>query len=710
MTDTVKDAAPEQVEFRAEIRQLLDIIIHSLYSNRDIFLRELISNASDALNRLKFEMLTNRNVVDPDAELGIWLEVDEPANTLTIRDTGIGMTHDEIVQSLGTIAHSGAKEFLQAMEEAGQKGQGVTADVIGQFGVGFYAVFMAADEVTVTSRSYKPEAEAVVWSSTGQGTYTVGPADKSERGTTIEIKLNDNSTEFAKNYKVRQIIKTHSDFVDFPIYLKEEKAPSGEDDQPAEKEFEWNQINEQTAIWRQSMREVDDEKYQSFYRQLTMDFGEPLLRIHTSADVPVQFYALLFVPSKKDYRLFGAKEDYGLKLYTRKVLIQENFKELLPQYLRFVEGVVDAEDIPLNVSREMVQKSPVIEKIKKVLVRRVANQLEEMASDRPDDYRTFWQEFGSFIKEGLATDPDSKSKFTELLRFQSSQSKDAADLISLKQYADRMKSSQSEIYYIIGDDFKTVARSPHLEYFKKHDIEVLYLTDPLDSFMLIGLTEYNGKPLKNVDDSNLDLPEEAEAKTEAKAEEKLSSDEFETLVSRFKEVLGDRIEDVRESKLLTDSPVRLVNPPDAMNANMHRVQRLLGKEYQVPKKILEINRGNAMVQNISARLTANAGDSLINPLIEQLFENELVTEGIHPNPADMIPRIQELMLAAAQVGAAPVKVEPTVAEASVVDPPAEPSVVEAEPVVAEASGVDSPAEPSEVEAEAEPKTEESNNP
>ncbi|MCB0191303.1 MAG: molecular chaperone HtpG [Anaerolineae bacterium] len=652
MTETVKDAAPEQIEFRAEIRQLLDIIIHSLYSNRDIFLRELISNASDAINRLKFEMLTNRNVLDPDAELGIWIEVDEEANTIVIRDTGIGMTHDEIVQSLGTIAHSGAKQFMQAMEEAGKKGQGVTADVIGQFGVGFYSVFMVADEVSVTSRSYKPDADAVVWTSTGQGTYTVGSAEKSERGTTIEIKLNDESQEFAKNYKIRQIIKTHSDFVDFPIYIKEEKRPTGDEEQDAdqEKEFEWNQINEQTAIWRQSIREVDDEKYQSFYRQLTMDFGEPLLRIHTSADAPVQFYALLFVPSKKDYRLFGAKEDYGLKLYARKVLIQENFKELLPQYLRFVEGVVDSEDIPLNVSREMVQKSALIDKIKKTLVRRVASQLEEMASDRPDDYRTFWKEFGSFIKEGLASDPDSKSKFTDLLRFQSSQSKDADDLISLKEYADRMKSSQSEIYYIIGDDFNTVSRSPHLEYFKKHDIEVLYLTDPLDSFMLIGLTEYNGKTLKNVDDSNLDLPEEETAEAETKADEKISGDAFEALVSRFKEVLGDRVEDVRESKLLTDSPARLVNPPDAMNANMHRVQRLLGKDYSVPKKIMEINRGNTMIQSISTRLSTNSGDALINPLIEQLFENELVAEGIHPNPADMLPRIQELMQAAAQVG------------------------------------------------------------
>lgn len=646
MTTAINDADMNQVEFRAEIQQLLDIIIHSLYSDRDIFLRELISNASDALNRIKFEMLTNRDVLDPDAELAVWIEADENRNTLTIRDTGVGMTHDEIVQSLGTIAHSGAKQFLKAMEEAGKKSQAAATDVIGQFGVGFYSVFMVAEEVTVISRSYKPSAEAVVWSSKGKGTYSVGPADKSDRGTTIEIQLKEDAKDFAKTYKIRQVVKTHSDFVNFPIYLKEEKPPTGDEEKA---KTEWNQINEQQAVWRQSLQEVDEEKYQSFYRQLTMDFGEPLVRIHTTTDAPVQFYALLFVPSKKDYRLFGAKEDYGLKLYARKVLIQENYKELLPNYLRFIEGVVDSEDIPLNVSREMVQATPIMQKIKKILVRRVAAQLSELAEEEPDKYRTFWKEFGNFIKEGLASDPDSKSKFTDLLRFQSSQSKDADDLVSLKQYTDRMKPDQTEIYYIIGDDFSVVSRSPHLEYFKKHDIEVLFLTDPLDSFMLIGLTDYNGKPLKNVDDSNLDLPETETTEDEAKAEEKISSDDFEILVKRFKEVLSDRVEDVRESKILTDSPCRLVNPPDAMNANMHRVQRLLGKDYQVPKKILEINRGNPVVQNISARLTINADDRLINPLIEQLFENELVTEGIHPNPADMIPRIHELMQAAAKV-------------------------------------------------------------
>lgn len=640
-TTKVKEAEAGQVEFQAEIRQLLDIIIHSLYSNKEIFLRELLSNASDALNRIKFEMLTNRNVLDEEAELGIWLEADEEANTLTIRDTGIGMTQAEIVESLGTIAHSGAKEFLRAMEKSDQKGQSVTADVIGQFGVGFYSVFMVAEEVTVTSRSHQPDAEGVVWSSNGQGTYSVGPAEKGERGTIIEIKLNDEAKDFAKNYRLRQIIKTHSDFVAFPIYLKEEKPPAeGE----TEKKSEWNQINEQTAIWRQAQREVDEEKYSSFYRQFTLDFGDPLLRVHTSADAPVQFYALLFIPSKKDYKLFGGSDDFGLKLYSRKVLIKENFKDLLPNYLRFVEGVVDSEDIPLNVSRELVQATPILEKIKKTLVRRIASQLTDLAEDDADKYRTFWNEFGGFIKEGLAADLDSKGKFTDLLRFQSSQSENADDLVSLSQYVGRMKPDQTEIYYILGDDFKVVSRSPHLEYFRKHDIEVLYLTDPLDSFMLIGLTDYNGKPLKNVDDASLDLPEVGEDESEqAEVEEKISGDDFEALVTRFKATLGERIEDVRESKILTASPCRLVNPPDAINANMQRVQRLLGKDYEIPKKILEINRSNKLVQNLATRLAANSGDPLINLLIEQLFENELVTEGIHPNPADMIPRLYQLM-------------------------------------------------------------------
>ncbi len=646
-TEAKIDGDPEadQVAFRAEIQQLLNILVHSLYTEREIFLRELISNASDALNRIQFEMLTNRDIVDPGAELAIYLETDEAARKLIIRDTGVGMSREEMVENLGTIAHSGAQDFLAAIRQADQTGQRVTSDIIGQFGVGFYSVFMVAEEVTVTSRSYKPEAEAAVWSSTGQGTYTIGPADKAERGTTIEIKLKEEAKEFAQNHRIRQVIKTHSDFVAFPIYLQQEKPPAeGE----TAGQVDWVQVNEQTAIWRQSPREVDDEKYKSFYHQLTFDFGDPLLRMHTSADAPVQFYALLYVPSKRDYRLFGFKEDHGLKLYARKILIRENFKELLPNHLRFIEGVVDSEDLPLNVSREMVQATPLLNKIKNVLVRRIAGELESLAKEKPDSYRTFWQEFGSFIKEGIATDPDSKDKFTDLLRFQSSRADSAEELVSLAQYVERMKPEQSEIYYIIGDDYKVVSRSAHLEYFRKHNLEVLYLTDPLDSFMLVSLNEYNGKPLKNVDDAGLKLPEEKEAETESPAEEKISKDDFEALLARFKEVLGDKVTDVRESKLLTDSPCRLVNPPGAPNTGLQRVQRLLGKEYELPKKILEINRGSSLIQQISARLAANPGDALINPLIEQLFDSALVSEGIHPNPADMLPRIQQLMEAAAK--------------------------------------------------------------
>lgn len=644
-TTTVETAIPQQeIAFKAEIQQLLNILVHSLYTEQEIFLRELLSNASDALNRIQFEMLTNREVLDPDAELAIHVEGDPDQRILRISDTGIGMTAEEISENLGTIARSGAKSFLKAMEEAGKKGQGITADIIGQFGVGFYSVFMVAEEVTVISRSYQPDAEPIQWHSTGEGTYTISPADKANRGTAIEIKLKEEAKDFAQTWRLRQIVKTHSDFVAFPIYLKETKQPTEEDEQPT---TEWNQINQQKALWRQSPRDVDEEKYKSFYQQFTFDFGDPLLRIHTSADAPVQFYTLLFVPSKKDYKIFGNKDEHGLKLYARKVLIQEHFKELLPNYLRFIEGVVDSEDIPLNVSREAVQNTPIIRKIQQVLVRRIASELSNMAESEPEKYRTFWKEFGGFLKEGIATEPDSKGKFIDLLRFQSSTSETKDDLISLADYTGRMKADQTEIYYIIGDDFNVLKRSPHLEYFKKHDIEVLYLTDPMDSFMLIGLTEYNGKPLKNIDDAGLDLPTEETPEADQEAEA-ISEDDFQKLVTRFKDVLGEKVADVRESKILTDSPTRLVNPPDAMNTNMQRVQRLIDKDFKVPKKIMELNRHSDIIVSLANRLTSNASDDLLNPLIEQLYENALITEGIHPNPADMIPRLHQLMQAAAR--------------------------------------------------------------
>ena len=618
----------ERTEFKAEIKQVLDILIHSLYTEKEIFLRELVSNASDALNRFKLESLKSQEVVSPGAELGIWLEGDSTNATLTVRDTGIGLTQEEMVAYLGTIAHSGAKQFIETMKDLNKGDTKTTADVIGQFGVGFYSVFMVADEVTVTSRSYKPDAEAAFWRSTGEGTFETGSADKEERGTVITLKLKDDAKEFAETYRLRQIVKEHSDFIAFPIYLKEKG--------------EWQQVNERTALWREQPQGVEGEKYKSFYQQLTFDAAEPLRTIHFTADMPIQFYALLFIPSRRDYKLFTNADDYGLKLYARKVLIQDEFKALLPPYLRFLEGVVDSEDLPLNVSRETVQATPTVARIRKVLVGRVATELERMAEHEPEQFETFYKEFGTFLKEGIASDRGSAEKFIDLLRFPSSQT-EGAETTSLKAYAERMKPEQKEIYYVLGDDVAVVARSSHLEYFRKHDLEVLYLTDPIDSFMLMGLNEYDGKALKNIDDADLDLPATDEKKLELPKDER-----FIALSAFVKQTLGDRLEAVRESKVLSDAAARLVNPAGAGPTSFYRAQRLMGRDFEVPKKILELNPKSPLVQALGERLRANDKDPLLPVLIEQLYENELVMEGIHPNPAEMIPRIQQLMAAAAK--------------------------------------------------------------
>ncbi len=633
-TETVKDKPiGETVAFQAEIKQVLDILIHSLYSEPEIFLRELVSNASDALNRFKFQKLTTESVLDPEAELGIWIEGDSEAKTLTITDTGIGMTAEEMTSSLGTIAKSGAREFIAALKEQGKKAE----DVIGQFGVGFYSVFMVAEEVKVSSHSFNPEAEAATWTSTGEGTFTVATGDKKDRGTRIEIKLKDDHKDFAESYRLNSVIKSHSDFVEFPIYVR-----SGEGE-----EKKWEQVNEQTAIWRKSPRDVEDEKYKSFYQALTFDYGgDPLLRLHLNTDVPLQLYSLLYVPSKRDWRMFRSEEDYGLKLYVRKVMIQEKFKDLLPPYLRFVQGVVDSEDLPLNVSRQMVQASPLIKKIKDVLVGRISTELKRLAKDDETSYRKFWKEFGMFLKEGVASDFEHKDKWLELLRFSSSKSHNEDDLISLKNYVERMKEGQDTIYYVTGENFNVVKRSAHLDYFRKHEIEVLFFTDTVDTYMIVGLNEFEGKSFKNVDDADLKLPEEDSKEDDG--EEALSEEAFISLKERAKRVLGEKVTDVRESKLLSNSPCRLVNPEGGINTGMQRLQLLMGGEYEVPKKILELNAKSNLIKNLSARLENNPNDDLLESLIEQLYESALLSEGIHPNPAEMLPRIEQLIEAAAK--------------------------------------------------------------
>jgi molecular chaperone HtpG len=612
----------ESFEFKAEIQQLLNILVHSLYTEREIFLRELISNASDALNRIQFEMLTDHDVRDPDTELSIHVDVDEEARTITVSDTGIGMTRDEIVQDLGTIAHSGAVAFLQQLEQA----QRPTVELIGQFGVGFYSVFMVAEEVRVISRSYRPDAEAVEWVSNGGTSYTLGPDGRAERGTQVVVKLKEDAAEFAHTWRLEQIVEKHSDFVAFPIYVGDSSTPA----------------NRRTALWRQPPSEVTQEQYSDFYKHLTLDPEEPLLHVHLVTDAPANIRSILYVPSRRERGILSLRTDHGLKLYIHNVLIQEYNKDLLPNYFRFVDGVLESEDLPLNISRETVQSSPAARRVQRALLRKLVKELETLGEEKPEAYAAFWREFGPFLKEGIATDPVAKAGLLPLLRFYSSKGGD--ELVSLAAYKERMAEDQPAIYYVLGEDLKSVAHSPHLDYFKAHDVEVLYLVDAIDGFMVVTLQEYDGKPLKNVDDAGLELPRKDEEPSQGAAA--VPEADFNRLVGRFVQVLGDRVLEVRESKVLRDNPCRLVSPDDAPAREMARMYRILDREFEVPRRILEINRRHPIVANL-ARLVAETPEAeVVDPAIEQLFENQLLVEGLHPNPAEMIPRIQKLMEAA----------------------------------------------------------------
>jgi molecular chaperone HtpG len=616
----------QSFEFRAEIQQLLNILVHSLYTEREIFLRELISNAADALNRVKFEMLTNQDVLDAEAELAIHLEADPEAGSITVSDTGIGMTREEIIQDLGTIAHSGAAAFLRQLQEE----QRPSVEMIGQFGVGFYSVFMVAEEVRVVSRSYRPDADAVAWISEGGTEYRVEPSDQQARGTRIEIKLNEDAREFANTWRLEQIVKRHSDFVGFPIYVGDKEEPA----------------NRQAALWRQPPHSVDEEQYQDFYRQLTLDPEKPLLYAHFSTDAPVNIRSILYIPPSRERGVLDLRTDTGLQLYAHNVLIQQYNKDLLPNHFRFVEGVVESEDLPLNISREAIQTSPAARRIQRALVHKLVRELGAMAEEEPEAYATFWREFGPFLKEGVVTDPAAHKDLLPLLRFQSSRS--GEELVSLEKYVARMPDEQAAIYYVLGEDLHSVARSPHLEYFRAREIEVLYLVDPIDGFVAVALPEFEGKPLKNVDDADLELPEEG--KPEEEAGHTVPEVEFNRLVSRFVQVLGDRVLEVRESKVLRDSPCRLVSPEDARAREMSRLARMLGQDFEVPKRLLEINRRHPIIVNLARLVSQEPENEVVEPTIDLLFESQLLLEGLHPNPSDMIPRIQHLMAAATAEG------------------------------------------------------------
>jgi HSP90 family molecular chaperone len=623
MTGSEQTAAKDESQsfhFKAETKQLLNILIHSLYKDREVFLRELLSNASDALNRLRFEMVTNQDVIDPAAELAIHLKVDKEARTLTIQDTGIGMTREEIIENLGTIAQSGARKFLEATKD---KSADLT-QVIGQFGVGFYSVFMVAEWVRITSRSYHLSEKAVSWYATGEDNYEVSLAEMPERGTKVEIKLKEDAAEFADESRLKNIIHKHSEYIGFPIYVGEEKQA----------------VNKQTSIWRMSKSNVTQEQYKDFYKQLTLDFEDPLLHIHVITDAPVQLYALLYVPGKGERGIFSPRREDGLKLYSRNILIDEYNKDLLPEYLRFVQGVVDSEDLPLNVSRETVQATGLMARLKKVVTGQVMKELESLAKNNAEKYQTFWKEFGVYLKQGVATSLAEAEGITPLLRFKTTLYPETWS--SLEDYVGRMKPEQKEIYFIVGEDPKSILRSPHLDIFQAQGTEVLLLTEPMDSFMLMGLRKYKDFELRSVAQAEIpDQPKESEG------QEQIAEADFSKLIERFKQVLGERVTEVRASNRLSQSVARLADADGALNPELQRVYKYLGKEYEIPKKILELNPSHVILKKL---LDLDSASELQTLIIEQIYDSALLVEGLHPDPSSMAPRVEQIIEAALNGG------------------------------------------------------------
>ena len=618
--NTATASPSHPIPFKAETRQLLDILIHSLYTEREIFLRELISNASDALTRMRFEMQTDRNVLDPDVELAVTITVDPKENSLTISDTGVGMTAEELAEDLGTIAHSGARAFVAAAAEGAKN----FSDIIGQFGVGFYSAFMVAEWIRVTSRSYLPETSAAAWYCTGNDTYTIEPAQKINRGTTIEIKLKEDANEFAQEDRLREVIKRHSDFVSFPIYLGDKKE----------------QVNRQTALWRQTPRKVEKKDYEEFYHQLTLDYTPPLTYIHLSVDAPVQMYAILYIPAKAERNLFSTRKQEGVKLYSCNILIQEYCMDVLPEYYRFIQGVVDTEDLPLNVSRETVQANRIMVNLKKLVTSKITGAFEKLSRDEPENYARFWDEFGRYVKEGVAIEQAEPEALYPLLRFHTTKISDSWS--SLDDYMGRMKPDQKDIYYILGDDERSVLYSPHLDILRKHDLEVILLTDAIDPFMIVRLSKYKDHDLVNVSSADLKLPAlEAEPPSEDKPS--LDPNEWISLIERFKSQLGDKVDDVRMTDRLSDSPARLVDPQGALNQEMQRVYRMLKEDFPSPKKVLELNPHHPILVQLNS-LPAEA--ELGHLIMDQIYEDALLIEGLHPDPAGMIERIQKIIEAA----------------------------------------------------------------
>jgi len=617
--------------FQAEVKQLLQLMIHSLYSNKDIFLRELISNASDAADKLRFEGLSDGALFENDPELKIRVAFDREARTLTISDNGIGMSRQEVIDHIGTIAKSGTREFFSQLSGDQKK----DAALIGQFGVGFYSAFIVADKVTLTTRRAGLTAEhGVRWESAGAGDYTLETVEKPARGTEIVLHLREGEDEFLSDWKIKSVIRTYSDHITLPIVMKKSEWKDGVETPTDEDET----VNRASALWARAKKDVSDEEYQEFYKHVAHDFEPPLAWSHNRVEGKQEYISLLYVPSHAPFDLYDREKRHGIKLYVRRVFIMDDAEQLMPQYLRFVRGVIDSADLPLNVSREILQNSRDIDAIKAGSVKKVLGLLEDLAENQPEKYVEFWNAFGKVMKEGPGEDFANKEKIAGLLRFASTHTDSDAQIVSLKDYIGRMKEGQSAIYYITADSFAAAKHSPHLEIFRKKGIEVLLLSDRVDEWLASNLNEFDGKPLKSVAKGGLDLGEledEAEKTAQKEAEESMKP-----LVERIKTTLGERVKEVRVTHRLTDSPACLVTGEGDMSANLERLLKAAGQAAPTVKPTLEINPSHALV----TRLNSESDEARFADWANLLFEQALLAEGGQlDDPASFVRRLNGLL-------------------------------------------------------------------
>lgn len=630
----------EQHEFQTEAKQLLHLMIHSLYSHKEIFLRELISNASDACDKLRYEALTNNELYENDGDLKIQIKTDKKARTLTICDNGIGMNHDEVIENLGTIASSGTKKFVESLSGDETK----DSNLIGQFGVGFYSAFMVADEVSVTTRRAGDDKDnGVTWKSSGEGSFSIEKTKVEKRGTEVTLHLRKDEDEYLDEWRLRTVIRKYSDNISIPIELWVEGDKEAEDED--KKQDHWDQVNEGTAIWARPKNEISAEEYNEFYKTLSYDFEDPMAVIHNRVEGNLEYTSLLYIPAHASFDLWDREKRNGVKLYVRRVFISDEVDALMPPFLRFVKGVVDTSDLPLNVSREILQQNSKIDKIRAGSVKKILSELKKTAKNDPEKYQKFWDEFGKVLKEGVIEDADNRKSLAELARFASTKGDGGKQVVSLDDYIERAKDKQENIYYITAQSYDAAANSPHLEVFKKNNVEVLLLTDQIDEWVVQHLTEYEGKKLVSIAKGEL---EDALIGEESKEEKKKSKDlekDFGDVLEKIKEALGDKVKEVRLSKRLTESPACLVADLHDMTQNMERMLKEAGQQTFGSKPILELNPDNPIIKSLR-----HAGDKIEDWAHVLLDQATLSEGGKLEEPVAFVKRVNQLLSESLHMG------------------------------------------------------------